>query len=362
MAKTRIAVLGAGRFAGEAHLPGIKAHPEAELVALYSRSLEQARRVAEAAGGVPLVSDDLEALLARGDIDAVTVASSDDNHYHYTMAALRAGKHVFCEKPLAVRAELAAQMVREARARGRINQVAFIFRYTYCLQALRRLLQAGDIGEPYYVSIEFQSFSPVRSRQVGTWRDRAESYGAGWVAEIGSHCVDSVNWLLAPVTEVCAIAHTLPREVLDTAGQAHAHETLDMAAILVRTAGAAQGQITASKITPPQLTPDSIRVVGPEGALWATLTRGQQESLRRLRPGGNWEDVGLPAAAHDGRPHAMFRMLGSFVDACRRGGIDLDQDADFEEGYRVQSALDAVVTATQSRRFEPVAQGLAVGG
>ena len=131
MEKVGVAVLGAGLFTSQAHLPGLKAHPGAELLALYSRSKEQAERIAAATGGVPLVTDDLAGLLARDDIQAVTVASSDDNHYHYTMAALRAGKHVFCEKPLAVNAPLAAEMAQEARARRLINQVGFIFRYTY---------------------------------------------------------------------------------------------------------------------------------------------------------------------------------------------------------------------------------------
>ncbi|HEV7213624.1 MAG TPA: Gfo/Idh/MocA family oxidoreductase, partial [Chloroflexota bacterium] len=89
MEKVRVAVLGAGLFASQAHLPGLQAHPQAELVALYSRSREQAERVAAKVGGVPEVTTDLEALLARRDLDAVTVASSDDNHYRYTMAALR---------------------------------------------------------------------------------------------------------------------------------------------------------------------------------------------------------------------------------------------------------------------------------
>lgn len=353
--KVRIAVLGAGLFASQAHLPGLKAHPGAELVALFSRSRAQAERIAAQVGGVPEITDDLQGLLARDDIDAVTVASSDDNHYHYTMAALRAGKHVFCEKPLAVRANLAEEMVREAQARGRINQVAFIFRYTYCWQELRRLVKAGDIGRPFHVCIEWQSMADVKAWQQLTWRDREQSHGAGWVAELGSHFFDGVNWIVGPVSEVCAISHAIPRQVRDEAGNLHEHETLDMAAILLRVGAAAQGQMTISLITPQHLAPDFIQVVGEAGALSATMTRGQQESLRRMRPGGAWEEIALPDAALDGRPHAMYRMLGSYVDACLRGGIDPDQDADFAEGYRVQTAIDATVASTHSRRFEPVA-------
>jgi hypothetical protein len=358
MEKVRVAVLGAGLFASQAHLPGLQAHPQAELVALYSRSREQAERVAAKVGGVPEVTTDLEALLARRDLDAVTVASSDDNHYRYTMAALRAGKHVFCEKPLAVNAQLAAHMVREAQARQLINQVGFIFRYTYCLQELRRLVRAGAIGKPYFARVEWQGLSAVRTQQRQTWRNRAESYGAGFIAELGSHFIDGVNWIVAPVSEVCAIVHALPRDVIDELGATHRNESLDMATMLLRTVDQQQGQITVSRITPAQGVAEYLQVVGEDGALWASLTRGQGEFLRRMRPGGRWEELELPAEAKDGQPHATGRMLGSFVDACLRGGIDPEQDADFLEGYLVQSALDQAVVSTTTRRFEPVAQQL----
>jgi predicted dehydrogenase len=179
------------------------------------------------------------------------------------------------------------------------------------------------------------------------------------VSEIGSHFVDAVDWIVAPVQEVCAIVHAIPRAVLDEQGREVPHETLDFATALLRTAGGAQGQFTVSKVTPARDPLPFIQVVGEEGALWASLTRGQEEFLRRIRPGGGWEELDLPAAARDGTPHAIFRMLASFVGACQRGSLDASQDADFEEGYRVQSALDQLVASAASRRFEPVAQGLA---
>ena len=80
--------------------------------------------------------------------------------------------------------------------------------------------------------------------------------------------------------------------------------------------------------------------------------------LRRLKNGGQWEDVALPPEATDGTPHAIFRMLGSFVDAVLRGGVDSQQDADFEAGFRTQAAMDAVFTAAASHRWEPVATHL----
>jgi predicted dehydrogenase len=116
----RVAVLGAANFSEVAHIPGINAHPKGEVVALYSRDLQRAQEMAEK-NGVPEATDNLEALLARDDVDAVTVPSTNLNHYRYSIAALRAGKHVFCEKPMAVNAEQAAEMTGEAKARGLVT-------------------------------------------------------------------------------------------------------------------------------------------------------------------------------------------------------------------------------------------------
>lgn len=356
--RIRVAVLGAGNFAREAHIPGLRAHPEAEVVALYSRSLSRAQQIAVAVGGVPLVTDDLAGLLARDDIDAVTVASSDDNHYHYTMAALQAGKHVYCEKPLAVRAELAAEMARAAQERQRIGYVGFIFRYTYCVQALRQRIRAGDIGRPYWVWLQWLGYGQRRTGAPSTWRDRAASYGAGWVAEIGSHFVDAINWIVGPVAGVCALVDALPQMAVE-GERLIPRETFDHGSVLIRTGTGAQGELMVSRIVPGHEALPFIQVVGEEGALWASLTRGQQEFLRVCRPGGGWEAVELPPAAQDGKPHAIARMMGGFVDACLRGAIDREQDADFVEGYMVQSALDQAVASARTGQFEPVAQGLA---
>ncbi len=359
MAKpVRVAVLGAGLFASQAHMPGIKAHPDAELIALYSRNKDHAAQIAERVGGVPLITDDLAGLLGRSDLDAVTVASSDDNHYHYTMAALKAGKHVFCEKPLAVTAARAREMAAEATARNLINQVAFIFRYTYCVQELQRLVKAGHLGQVHWMTANWDGFANVVARRRFTWRNVGDVHGGGELAELGSHFFDSVNWIVGQISEVAALTYEIPRTVVDEQGHEHAQHSLDLASVLLRTANGSQGQAITSRITPETNGGAYIQVSGEQGALWASMTRGQGEFLRFMKPGGQWEDIKLPDAAYDKQPHAMFRMLGSFIDAVQRGHIDPAADANFVAGYTVQSAIDQAILSATSKRFEPVAQGL----
>jgi predicted dehydrogenase len=361
--KVRVAVLGAANFAEVAHIPGVKAHPAGEVVALYSRSLERAREMAERTG-VPEGTDNLDALLARDDIHAVTVPSTNDMHYTYSMAALRAGKHVFCEKPMALNAAQAAEMTREAQQRGLVNEISFIFRYTHALRQLRQMVAGGAIGTPYYVSIDQQGMSWFRLERA-TWRTAAGTHGAGHLGEMGPHMFDAINFVCGPsagyIKELAAVSHVIPRTVAGPDGEPQPVETLDFASCLVRTEGGLQGQMVCSRATPyPSAVGGmgTIQVVGTKGAALANFTRGDKEILRRMENGGRWEDVPMPAEANGTEPHAVNRLLGSFVEAVRRGGVDAEQDGDFEAGYRTQSALDAVFVATESRKWEPVATEL----
>jgi predicted dehydrogenase len=252
-------------------------------------------------------------------------------------------------------------MTREARQRKLVNEISFIFRYTLCLREMRRLVAAGAVGTPYYVNIEQQALSWFRS-QHATWRTYAAAHGAGHLGEMGSHCFDSINYVCGPgagyVSELAAVTYTVPRTVEGEDGERVPVETLDLAACLLRTERGLQGQLLNSRATPgssPLSGMGTIEVVGDEGAVLCNFTRGDKELLRRMKNGGKWEDLPLPPEATDGTPHAIFRMLGSFVDAVLRRGIDPQQDADFETGFRTQSAMDAVQKAAESRRWEPVA-------
>src|SRR5947208_3176934 len=143
--KLRFGVIGAGGFAEICHVPGLQSHPRAEVVALCGRREEHARAMAQRLG-VPDVYADYRDLLAREDIDGVAIVTPNVSHAEIALAAFKAGKHVICEKPLAMNGEEARIMRDFALASGRIHLVAFTFRYLHCLNRLKELLHAGDIG------------------------------------------------------------------------------------------------------------------------------------------------------------------------------------------------------------------------
>src|SRR6185436_12207854 len=135
-------VIGAGAFAEACHLPGLQAHPGAEVVALCSRRRERAEALA-ARFGVPRVETDLAAAIARDEVDAVSICTPNDAHREAALLAFAHGKHVFCEKPLGLTVEEAEEMTRAALASGRVHQVAFTYRFLHGIEELRRRLQAG---------------------------------------------------------------------------------------------------------------------------------------------------------------------------------------------------------------------------
>src|SRR5438105_11424501 len=209
--RVRVGVVGAGRFAAECHVPGVQAHPRGEVVALCARNRERTAALA-ARLGVPEVYTDYRELIARPDVDAITVATPDALHRPVAVAALEAGKHVFCEKPLAMNVAEARTMVEVADQSGRVAMVAFTFRYARTLQELRRLLGQGAIGTPFYVAMQVHWGGIIAPGTALTWREQAGESAAGIWADGGAHLFDALAYAVAPAQEVCAQMMIVPRE------------------------------------------------------------------------------------------------------------------------------------------------------
>jgi predicted dehydrogenase len=174
-----------------------------------------------------------------------------------------------------------------------------------------------------------------------------------------------VNFVLGPVagyiSELAAVTHIVPRELTGDDGTTRPVETLDLSSCLLRLEQGLSGEMLTSRCTPASSQFGGmgvVTVVGDKGALLANMTRGDKEIFQRLEPGKGWEAIPLPPEATDGTSHAIYRMLGSFVNAVLRGGVDPEQDADFEAGYRTQAAIDATIAGGRSQKWERVATAL----
>jgi predicted dehydrogenase len=345
--KLRFGVIGAGGFAEVCHVPGLQSHPRAEVVALCGRRREHARAMADRLG-VPDVHTDYRELCAREDLDGVTITTPNAVHAEQAAAAFAAGKHVFCEKPLGMTVSEVEEMLRTAEASGKVHQVAFTFRYTYCVQELRRRVRAGDIGQPYYLRIQYDGWGGLRPEMKAGWREKKEHAGGGMLFDMGSHLFDMARFILGPIELATGFVHNIPRQRPDRlTGELTDVETDDIAAAWFRHAGGVRGQWFMSRATPPHAENGYLEVVGPEGALQAALSRGALERLQVSRPSApDWEELPLPEAAKDGEPHGLGLMMRSFVDACIRGRLDSDIDASFHDGLAAQQGLAAVQRAS----------------
>ncbi len=375
--KLRVGVIGAGTFAEEAHIPGIQAHPRGQVVALCARSRERVAAMA-ARLGVPDVYTDYHELIARPDIDAVTVAAPDALHGPVSIAALEAGKHVFCEKPLAMTAaearDMAEAAVRAARS-GRVAMVGFTFRYSRALQALRQLLREGALGTPFYVSMHVHWGGIGYPGANMTWLEHADQSAGGTWADGAAHLFDALSYILAPARAVCAQMMIVPRE-----GGLPQPDSIDLATCLARVSlpergdtaasagtgtdapatpsafadrepGTLHATLLTSRVDSPYGTGDEVQVVGTRGAASIALTRGARERASLRRIGGEWEDVPLPADAHTDQPLALTRMMGAFVDAALRGELSAN-DPSFAAGLRTQEAIEAAIRSARAARWE----------
>ena len=148
MKSVRIGLIGAGMIAAK-HLKAYREMPEAEVVAVCSRTEASARRCADE-WGIPHIYTDFRALLARDDIDAVDICLHNNLHAPVTIAALEAGKHVYCEKPLAGSYCDGKRMLDAADAVGKTLHIQLGFLYRPYARAARRLVEGGALGKLYH--------------------------------------------------------------------------------------------------------------------------------------------------------------------------------------------------------------------
>jgi predicted dehydrogenase len=193
--KVRWGVLSTARIATEKTIPGLKRSSLGEVVAIASRSAETARTAAERLG-IPRWHGSYEALLSDPDVDAVYIPLPNHLHMEWTIAALRAGKHVLCEKPMALSAADAERMIAAAESSGRLLMEAFMYRHHPSWVALREVAASGRIGRLTAVDSWFSYFNddPANIRNI-------RAYGGGALYDIGCYSVNLSRMLFGAEPE-----------------------------------------------------------------------------------------------------------------------------------------------------------------
>ena len=194
MDKMRVGVIGCGGIANGKHLPAVAKIPEAEMVAFCDIILSRAEAAKTRYGTEDAkVYRDYEELLADPSIDVVHVLTPNNWHAPMTIAALHAGKHVMCEKPMAKTAAEARAMVDAAKATGKLLTIGYQNRFRQDVQYLHKMCRAGELGEVYFAKAH-----ALRRNAVPTWGVflDAEAQGGGPLIDIGTHALDLTLWLM----------------------------------------------------------------------------------------------------------------------------------------------------------------------
>ena len=207
MKKNGWGLIGTGRIAEERILPGIVAHAGNRLVGVVSRDPGRADTFARKFGAAHAYTS-YDDLLRNPDVTVVAIHTPNSQHAEQAIAAARAGKHVFCDKPMATSVADAERMVRECEKAGVKLGVNFHNRFMPCFIETRRLIASGEIGEVQLVQLEASPGARPGGR-LGTWRLDAAVAGLGTTNSIGVHVYDILRYLLASeITMVSAFFDT----------------------------------------------------------------------------------------------------------------------------------------------------------
>ncbi len=193
--KPKVAIIGCGGIANGSHAPSLKRLQEegaCEVIACVDVNAAAAQRMADTFN-IPRVFTDFHELLALDELDGVSVATPPFVHRDATVAALRAGKHVLCEKPMAMNVAEAKEMLAVARETGNILTIGHGGRFSAAAQAIHDRVEAGDLGEIYYGKAAALRKRGVPSRGVFTVK---KLNGGGPLIDIGVHALDLTLWLM----------------------------------------------------------------------------------------------------------------------------------------------------------------------
>ncbi|PYZ91701.1 dehydrogenase [Salipaludibacillus keqinensis] len=216
MSKIRIGVIGCGSIAKHRHLPEYAGNPQAEITAVCDINEERVNLAAETYGAKPFTNYDQ--LLTEADVDAVSVCTPNYLHAPVSIAALKAGKHVMCEKPMATSKEEAEAMIDAAKAADKKLMIAHNQRFVPSHRKAKKLIESGEVGKIYSFRTAFGHGGPEQWSADGenSWFFKKEEAYLGAMGDLGVHKTDLLRFLLGEeFVEVGAFVETSAKEKAD---------------------------------------------------------------------------------------------------------------------------------------------------
>ena len=342
----RIGLIGTG-FARRVQLPGLRLVPGARVTAVASGRRANAEAVAHEAG-IPQVYGDGVELTRSGEVDLVIIASTPDSHARYALAALEAGKHVLCEKPMALNAGEALRMLEAAQRRpGQLAWIDHELRFEPNRRKVHDLIRAGAIGEVRHLELVLRPYlrgdgRPQAADAPWTWWSDAAK-GGGILGAVGSHLVDLCRyWTASEVVHVAGGVATFVAQRRDETGAARHVTADDFATFVLRLGSGAVATVTLTAVAF-HGTGHHAQITGSDG----TFVLSGETKLEVGQPGAPLEDISVPDDLAGELPvnnmwaRSFVRLMRELVGKLE-GKPATGTPATFRDGAQVQRVLDAV--------------------
>jgi predicted dehydrogenase len=341
----RLAILGTGRMA-DFHAERFQEVSDCKIVA--AMDVDQARADAFCKKhGIPTAYTSLEEVLARADIDAVSNVTPDAFHAPLSIKCLQAGKHVLCEKPLALNYADARRMVAVASKSGLINMINLSYRDWSCIQGVAALVQRGGLGEMRHVEASYlQSWLPSKIwgdwRTTPTWLWRLSTlHGSkGALGDVGVHIIDFATYPVGHISSVYCRLKAFRKAPRDRVGE-YVLDANDSAVLSIEFKNGALGTIHTTRWAGGHINRLYLKVSGTKGSVEIDserTTSGYRISVGKDLDKGLWKDVTTAPVP---------TMYKRFVRSILTGKQD---QPDFARGAEIQRILDACFKSDEEQR------------
>ncbi|MBZ9965668.1 Gfo/Idh/MocA family protein [Mesorhizobium sp. BR1-1-2] len=369
MKELNVGILGAG-FIGTFHSYAlrlqqlIKEAPKANLnLRIVADRDQKARDTLVKRFGWEKGVDDWRAVL-DANIDIFVNAGPNVLHAEPSIAALKAGKAVFCEKPLAMDAAEAFEMWKAAADAKAVHQAAFVYRFVPALRYARELIQSGAIGEVTHFRSEYLMSNYLQPGLDFSWRLDKKIAGTGTFGDLGAHHIDLARFLVGEISEVAAIGRTVVPQV---AGKKV--EVDDAFVSILQFESGPIGVIQASRVAAGHGHTSAIQVDGTKGSLRYDVARLNEieiadglasgfravQVIKEEHPFSDfWWEGGVQGSHPIGWVECFVQQMNHFVEAVLGNRQVSPLAATFEDGYRAVEIADSMIRSWQSARREPI--------
>ncbi len=346
--KIGVGIIGSGGIAQGAHMPGYAAIPgECEIIAVADVDKNVAKKAADQFK-VPNLFTDYKKMLEMDEIQAVSVCTPNFLHMQPTLDALKAGKHVLCEKPMAMSASEARKMVDAAKKAGKLLQIGYNSRFSPSNQLLKKYIEAGELGEIYFARAQ-----ALRRRGIPGWGvfiDK-EKQGGGPLIDIGVHILDLTLWLMGHPKPIAASGQTYAKfghrdDVVGFMGQWDYKKFTveDFAAALIRFDNGATIILESSFAANLKEDVYNSTLCGTEGGAETNPPRIIQEKHRSL--------VSYTPDFPGGNVNTHHAEVKSFIECIKKGEKPLVTG---EQGMMVAQIMDAIYASSEAGKEVSIA-------